>query len=163
MLVKEVDAFGFEPFERFFGHLADMLRPAVQTGWLSVLELGPELRGNDDLLAERKKRFAHQFFVDERAVDFCGIEKRNAELHCFADQRYHCIPVRGGAAMITHAHAAEADSRNFQVAVSKFALLHFLIPFARLNPLVPARLSAIGSLAALGIVPTLSDSCGKAQ
>ncbi len=40
---------------------------------------------------------------------------------------------------VTHAHAAEPDSRNFQVAVSKFALLHFLIPFARLNPLVPAR------------------------
>jgi hypothetical protein len=28
--------------------------------------------------------------------------------------------------MVTHAHAAEPDSRNFQVAVSKFALLHFL-------------------------------------
>jgi multidrug efflux pump subunit AcrB len=26
---------------------------------------------------------------------------------------------------VTHAHAAEPDSRNFQVAVSEFALLHF--------------------------------------
>src|SRR5258708_15915054 len=128
-----------------------MLRPAVQTGWLSVLELGPELRGNDALLAERKKRLAHQFFVDERAVDFCGIEKGNTEFHCFADQRYHCIPVRGGAAMITHAHAAEADSRNFQVAVSKFALLHFLISFSTFNPFVPAILSPIGSAACLRV------------
>jgi hypothetical protein len=27
--------------------------------------------------------------------------------------------------MVTHAHAAEANSRDLQVAVSKFALLHF--------------------------------------
>ena len=72
MLVEEVDAFGFEPFERFFGNLADTLRSAVQTRRLSVLKVGPELRGNDHLLAERIKRFAHKFFVDERAVDFCG-------------------------------------------------------------------------------------------
>jgi hypothetical protein len=74
VLIEEVDAFGFEPFERFFGNLADTLPPAVQTGWLSVLELGPELRGNDHLVAKRKKCFAHEFFVVERAVDFCGIE-----------------------------------------------------------------------------------------
>jgi hypothetical protein len=40
--------------------------------------------------------------------------------------RYHCVPVGGGTATVTHAHAAEPNSRNFQVAVSKFALLHFL-------------------------------------
>src|SRR5260370_30359461 len=102
-----------------------MLRPAVQTRRLSVLNLGPELRGNDMLLAEGKKRFVRQFFVDERTVDFRGIEEGNAKLHCFADQRYHCLAVGGGAAMVTHAHAAKSDSRNFQVAVSKFALLHF--------------------------------------
>jgi hypothetical protein len=28
-------------------------------------------------------------------------------------------------AMVTHAHAAEPDSRNFQIALSKFALLLF--------------------------------------
>jgi hypothetical protein len=31
VLVEEVDAFGFEPFETFFGNLADTLWPAVQT------------------------------------------------------------------------------------------------------------------------------------
>jgi hypothetical protein len=110
VLVKEIDAFGFEPFERFFGDLTDMLWSAVQACWLSVLELGPELRGNDYLRAERRKCFAHKFFVDEWAVDFCGIEKSNTKLHCFADQRYHGMPVGGGPAMITHAHAAESDS-----------------------------------------------------
>ena len=63
---------------RFFGNLEDMLRSTVQTRRLSVLNIGPELRGNDHLLAERKKRFAHKFFVDERSVDFCGI------LGCFS-------------------------------------------------------------------------------
>jgi hypothetical protein len=77
--VKEIDAFGFEPFKRVLDHLADMLRPAVQTGWLSVLELGSELRCNDHLRAERRKCFAQKFFIDERAVDFCGIEKGNAK------------------------------------------------------------------------------------
>jgi hypothetical protein len=39
VLVEEVNAFGFEPFERFFGNLADMLRSAVQTRRLSVLNM----------------------------------------------------------------------------------------------------------------------------
>jgi trehalose/maltose transport system substrate-binding protein len=47
VLVEEVDAFGFEPFERFLGNLADTLRSAVQTRRLSVLKVGPELRGNE--------------------------------------------------------------------------------------------------------------------
>jgi hypothetical protein len=39
--------------------------------------------------------------------------------------------------MVTHAHAAKADSRNFQVAVSKFALLHFSkTPMPRLAPVI---------------------------
>jgi hypothetical protein len=57
--------------------------------------------------------------------------------------------------MVTHAHAAEPDRRNFQVAVSKFALLHFLTP-------VSTRPSASDPVAALGIVRHLSDSCWKA-
>ena len=110
MLVKEIDAFGFEPFERFFGDLTDMLWSAVQACWLSVLELGPKLRGDDYLRAKRIKCFAHKFFVDEWAIDFSGIEKGNAKVNRFADQRYHGMPVGDGTAMVTHAHAAESDS-----------------------------------------------------
>src|SRR6476661_4858819 len=96
-----------------------MLRSTVQTRRLSILNIGPELRGNDHLFAERKKRFAHQFFIDERTIDFCGIEKGNAKLHCFADQRYHCIPFGRGPSMVTHAHAAESDSPGFAVSNQK--------------------------------------------
>ncbi len=55
MLVEEVDAFGSEPFERFFGNLADTLRSAVHTRGLSVLKVRPELRGKS---RSRRKAWA---------------------------------------------------------------------------------------------------------
>ena len=42
------------------------------------IDVETELGCDHDLLADRGKRLAHQFLVGERAVDFGGVEKRNA-------------------------------------------------------------------------------------
>ena len=85
----------------------------------------PELGGDHHLLAEGRQRFAHEFFVGERAVDFGGVEERDAEFDGRPDQGDHLLLVFGRTVAEAHSHAAEPDGRNFQVALSKFALLHF--------------------------------------
>jgi hypothetical protein len=109
--------------------LLDGLRPTIQPIQAQLLPAGTEIvaefAGDHYLVPEGRQRFAYQFLVRKRTVDLSGVEEGDAAFYCFTDQRYHFIPVGGGAAMVTHSHAAEPDSRNFQVAVSKFALLHF--------------------------------------
>ena len=88
-------------------------------------EIEPELGGNHHLLAERRERFAHQFLVDERTIDFSRIEQGDAAFDRRPDQRDHRLLVGSRTVAIAHAHAAEAESRNFQITFSKFACFHF--------------------------------------
>lgn len=46
--------------------------------------LKPELRGDDDLIADWLKRFAHDHFVKERPIGFGGVEKSDAPLEGLA-------------------------------------------------------------------------------
>ena len=101
---------------------------------LPAIEPEAELGGDHHLAAERSERFAHELFVRERAVDFGGVEERDAAFDGRADQRDHLLLVRGRAVAEAHAHAAEAEGRDFQVAASQFALLHF----SSCSALVPA-------------------------
>src|SRR5439155_17504951 len=73
---------------------------------------------------ERSEGFAHEFFVAERAVDLSSIEECYAAFDRCPDDRDHLLLVPGGTVATAHAHAAESDCRNFEVAFSKFALLH---------------------------------------
>ena len=57
------------------------------------VEVEPELRGDHHLPAKRRQRLAHQFFVDERAVDLGRIEERDAAFHRGPDHRDHLLLV----------------------------------------------------------------------
>ena len=74
MLIEQVDDIDLEPLERALDGLLDVVRLAVQPRRLSVFKAEPELCGNDHILADREKRFAHKFFIGEWPVGFCGIE-----------------------------------------------------------------------------------------
>lgn len=80
MLIEQIDDIGLEPLERGRRNLFDVLRPAIQAALLArtPIDVEAELGCDHDLLADRGKRLAHQFLVGERAVDFGGVEKRNA-------------------------------------------------------------------------------------
>ena len=89
VLIEQVDDVGLEPLERGLDDLLDVLGPAVQGSPLaSVLRIRrqAELGGDHHLVAERSERFAHEFFVGERAVDFGGVEERDAAFDGRADQ-----------------------------------------------------------------------------
>lgn len=71
-----------------FNSLFDMLWPAVQSGWAFHparvkirIEIKAELGGNHHFFTKGSERFAHEFFVQEWAVNFGGVEKRNAAFH----------------------------------------------------------------------------------
>jgi len=66
------------------------------------------------------------------------------------------------AVVVAHSHAAEPDGRDFQIPVSKFALLHFLdVVVVRPNHSGVAGVSGITRGASLTIVRSLSRSCAK--
>ena len=87
-------------------------------------EVEAELGGDDHLLAERSESFAHEFLVDERAVDLGGIEKGDAAFDGGPEQGDHLLLVFGRAVGKTHSHAAQSEGGNFQIAFSQFAFLH---------------------------------------
>ena len=87
VLIEEIDPIGLEPLQRGVGDLADVRRPAVESRLLAVFELEPELRRDDDLIANRRERFADELFVGERPVRFGGVEERDATINGGADDR----------------------------------------------------------------------------
>ena len=68
VLVEEIDPIGLEARQRRLGYLADVLGSAIEPSLLPVLEPEPELRRNDDLIPNRRERFANDLFIRERAV-----------------------------------------------------------------------------------------------
>ena len=69
-----------------------------------------ELRGDDDLIADRRERFADQLFVRERTVHLRGVEERHTGRPPRGSSRSLCCrpPVRSR----TEPHAAEAQRRT---------------------------------------------------
>jgi hypothetical protein len=126
VLVEQIDAVGLQPLERGLGDLLDVLRPAVQAALLARIriDIEAELGRDHDLLAHRRERLAHQLLVRERTVDFGGVEKRDAALDGRTDQRDSLLLIDWRTVAEAQSHAAEPDGRNFQSALSEFALLH---------------------------------------
>ena len=57
----------------------DVVRPAVETVARAVrVDAEAKLRGDNHVMAERRERFSHQFFVRERTICFGRIEERDA-------------------------------------------------------------------------------------
>jgi hypothetical protein len=69
VLVEQVDDIGVQPLQGSVCHVADMLRPAVHAALAAFgIEVEAELRGDDDLVAERRQRLTEQFLVLVGAV-----------------------------------------------------------------------------------------------
>jgi hypothetical protein len=103
-----------------------VLWPAIQPGLFAGgrIQFEPELGGNNHSLTKGREGFTQELFVREWAVDFGRVEKCDATVHGVAEKRDHLLLVFGRAIRKTHAHAAEAKSRDFQISFPKFALLH---------------------------------------
>ena len=97
VLIEQIDDIGVETLERGVGDLLDMLRPAVQaSAALAVwFDIEAELGGNHHSFTERSECFAHEFFVDKRAVDLGGIEECDAEFDCRIKEIISCLSLAG--------------------------------------------------------------------
>src|SRR5207245_5813871 len=102
---------------------------AVEAILSAAFELEPELRRDHDLIANRGERLADELLVREGPVGFGGVEERDAAFDGQPDERDHLLLVCRRTVAKTHRHAAQPESRRFQVALSKFAFLHcYLCP-----------------------------------
>jgi hypothetical protein len=79
-----------------------------------------ELRGDLHLAAEGREGLAHELLVRERAVDFRGVEERDAVLDGGADHGDHRLPFRGRAVAGAHAHAAEPRAETSRLLLPSF-------------------------------------------
>ncbi len=148
VLIKKIDRVDFEPPQGSVGHLADALRPAIQsheTRRQVRLELEPEFRGDRHLAPVGRECLPHEFLVRERAVYFSSIEERDTPFDSSPDHGSHLVLVFGWTVPESHSHAAEPDSRDFQAAGSKFAFLHDLsselVPNLQLRLAGPSQVS----------------------
>jgi len=125
--VVEVDVVGPQPPQRRLQRRAHVLGPPVaahreRLPGPRTLGDQPALRRERDLVAAAGERTAHQLLVGERAVHVGGVDERDAEVDRPVDDRDRAVVVavlRGvGPA---HAHAAEADRPDADVAVAETA------------------------------------------
>jgi len=93
------------------------------------IEVEPELGGDYHLIAERSEGFPHELFVDVRFVNLGGVEERDAAFHGCAEKRCHLLLVFRRAVGKAHPHAAKSKGGHFQIALSKFSLLHCGTPY----------------------------------
>ncbi len=127
MLVEQIDCVNPEPPERRLGHLADMLRPAVQrvppSGVLRC-RFPAKFRGNHHLPAEGSQCFSCQLFVRERTVDLGGVKKCDSSLYGRPDQTDRRLLLGRRPKTEAQSHAAQAQSRNLETTLPQHALLH---------------------------------------
>ena len=106
---------------------ADSLRAAGDAAVLARfgVDIEAELGRDHDLVAKRRKRFADDFLVGERAIDFGGVEQGDPALDRAADQR-DCVFLRQRRSIAeADAHAAEADGRDLRAAAAQLTSLHW--------------------------------------
>src|SRR6266516_4996955 len=126
VLIEQIDGIDLQSLERALGNLLDVLWPTILAQLLPIgTKFEPEFGGDHHLPTEGSKRFAHQFFVCERAVRFSGVEEGDAPFDGFTYKSNHLLLVCRRAVGKAHAHAAESEGRDFQVVLSKCALLHY--------------------------------------
>src|SRR5882724_8183695 len=124
VLIIEIHDVGPETLQRTLDALLDALGAAVLDLLPAGITSDPELRGDHHLPAQWRQRLTDEFFVGVRTVDFGGIEECDAAFNGRADERDHRVLVRWETVALAHPHAAEPEGRDFEVALSKFALLH---------------------------------------
>jgi hypothetical protein len=125
MLIQQVNPISLETLQRCIGHFFDVLGATVQAGLFAILDFEPELGGDHYLVTKWSQRFAHQFFICEWAIDFGSIEEGYAAFDSGSDQRDPLLLLYGWAIAKTQPHAPEPDGRNFKIAFSELAFLHY--------------------------------------
>jgi hypothetical protein len=119
VLVEQVDPVG--PLQHLLDHLADVVGFAVEPPGRRELE--PELRGDDDLVADRGEGLTDEGFVDERSVRLGGVEECHPQIVGGPDQPHAVVGVDGLAVVGAEAHAAQPDRRHRQAPCCQLSIV----------------------------------------
>src|SRR5262245_39772270 len=135
MLIEQIDPIGLQALQRGLGDLANVCRPAVQSGLLAVLEPEPELRRDRDPVADRPERFADELLVREWPVHLGGVEESDPAVDSGTDDRDAVVAARRPSVAGADAHATEAQRRHLETASAQRSFLHEvgLLPAAELS------------------------------
>src|SRR2546421_679162 len=133
-----------EPLEGALGALLDVLGPAADDLLPTGVERDPELGGDHHFPAEGSKGFADELFVREWPVDLGGVEEGDADVDRFPEESDHLLVVSSGTVAVTHPHAPESESRDFEPARPQFALLHHFSSTLEPRSARGARLEFLG-------------------
>src|SRR3546814_11740144 len=93
VLIEKVDRVDAEPLERAFAGAPRVGGRAVDAGDLLALEPEAELGRDDQPIALAPDRFAEQFLVAERTIDFGGVEEGDAEVDRAVARTRRIVPV----------------------------------------------------------------------
>ena len=118
VLVEEIDPIGLKAFEGGFGDFFDVFWPTIKSGLFSLDDVEAELRGYHDLVAKRCESFAYQLFIRERSINLGCVEKCYAAFYRATNQRKALLLVYGWTVTEAQAHTAEANGRDFEIALS---------------------------------------------
>ena len=124
MLVEKVNGRDPQPPQRVLRDLPNAFGTAVEAARTAKTKVEAKLSGDHDILLKRLKRLADEFLVRERTIDLGGVKEGDASLDRRPDQGDHLFPVGGRSSVMIHAHAAQADGRDRETAVSKLACAH---------------------------------------
>src|ERR1700723_3424624 len=123
MLVEQIDVIDAEPEKRGVGNLADAFGPTIGSAGRLPRKVHTKFRRDNGVVPAPLERPPEEFLVDIRAIGLRSVKEGDTEINCAVDRRDRLRLIRF-AVILAHSHAAEAESRNFQAAISKFALLH---------------------------------------
>src|SRR5579859_1537946 len=122
MLIEQIDGVDLEPSQRAFDGLFDVLWPTIQASRMRIfpgVNLEPELGRDHHLIPHGSESLAHELFIHERTVDFCGIEESDAAFDRSPKKRNHLLPGPGHRAVTrTQPHATQPQRRDFKIALS---------------------------------------------
>jgi hypothetical protein len=106
-----------------------------------------ELRGDDDLIADRRQRPADQPLILACGVTLSSVVKGAAQIEGLAHQIDRLVFVRRRPVSVTEPHRAQTDSRDFQIASSESTFLHRYLPSLLRSPDIARRTQPLKSAA----------------
>jgi hypothetical protein len=93
--------------QRSFDNQLDVLGATIRCGPFAIIAgigLEAEFGSDHDIFAEGSESFTDYFFIDERAIDFGGVEERDTTLDSAANELDCFAFLRGGAKTKAKAH-----------------------------------------------------------
>ena len=165
VLVVEIDVLHPEALQRALAGLAHIRRAAIDLAHgrsaSPRIELDPELRREEDLLATPGDRASEEPLVGVRPIHVGGVQEVAAQLQRALDRRQR-LALIARAVERRHPHTAEPDLRDLRAPRSECALLHRDFTPLRLGPadimprsVFPLNLPNVLTVLRIMLVPVL--------